>query len=111
MKKIMQNSPKTKSFIDSLPKIYAIVLYAKFGVLPLPFAGKCDSSGIPYVYSYYDGNGTCDEYHLMKLTETTTGAIYAWTLSNTRANIIANSLNTTFRFAPKTQPAQEDKKK
>ena len=40
-----------------------------------------------------DCNGTCDCYFLRKLTNTTTGWIYAWTISKSRAEEIAAVLN------------------
>lgn len=38
-------------------------------------------------------NGTCDCYFLCKLTDTTTGWIYAWTTNKSRAEEIAAALN------------------
>lgn len=58
-----------------------------------PFAGKCDDKGVPFVYCYDDQNGTCDCYFLRRLTNTTTGWIYAWTTSKSRAEEIAAALN------------------
>ncbi len=93
MKKVLKNNDKTKKYLDSLPRIYMVARWAKFGYRELPFAGKCDEMGVPYVYDHYDGNGTCDEYVLRKLTYTTTGWIYCWTTSKNRAEEIAENLN------------------
>ena len=93
MKKVLKANTRTKEYLDSLPKIYMVVQWARFGYRKLPFAGKCDKSGIPYVFDYYDGNGICDEYVLRKLTQTTTGVIYCWTTSKDKAEEIVDALN------------------
>lgn len=93
MEKILENTPETREYLNPLPKIYMIACWAGYGVREFPFAGKCDDKGVPFVYDYDDCNGTCDFYFLRKLTDTTTGWIYAWTTSKSRAEEIAAALN------------------
>lgn len=93
MKKILENTPETREYLESLPKIYMIARWVGYGILEFPFAGKCTTDGIPFVWMYDDCNGTCDRYFLRKLTDTTTGWIYAWTTSESRAKEIAAALN------------------
>lgn len=93
MKKILENTPETREYLESLPKIYMIARWVGYGVREFPFAGKYTTDGIPLVWDYDDQNGTCDRYFLRKLTDTTTGWIYAWTTSESRAKEIAAALN------------------
>lgn len=93
MKKILENTAETREYLESLPKIYMIACWAGYGVRAFPFAGKYTADGIPFVWDYDDCNGTCDCYCLRKLTDTTTGWIYAWTTSKSRAEEIAAALN------------------
>lgn len=90
---IKPNNKRTKSMLEKCPKIYLIGYWARFGIMEFHFAGKYTESGVPYVWMYYDGNGTCDEWHRVPLTYTTTGRIYAWTTSLTFAEEIADALN------------------
>ena len=89
MKKILENTAKTREYLESLSKIYMVARWAGYGIREFPFAGKCTEDGIPFVWDYDDCNGTCDCYFLRKLTDTTTGWIYAWTTSAGRAKEIA----------------------
>lgn len=93
MKKILESTPETREYLESLPKVYMIARWAGYGVRAFPFAGKCDDKGTPFVYVHDDQNGTCDCYFLRKLTDTTTGWIYAWTTSESRAKEVAAALN------------------
>lgn len=93
MKKILENTAETRECLDSLPKVYMIAKWAGYGVREFPFAGKYTENGIPFVWNYDDQNGTCDCYFLRKLTDTTTGWIYAWTTSKSRAEEIVVALN------------------
>jgi len=96
MKKILENTAETREYLKSLPKIYMIAKWAGYGVREFPFAGKYTENGIPLIFDYDDQNGTCDCYFLRKLTDTTTGWIYAWTTSKSRAEEIAVALNEKF---------------
>ena len=93
MKKILENTAETRAYLESLSKIYMVARWAGYGIREFPFAGKCTEDGIPFVWDYDDCNGTCDCYCLRKLTDTTTGWIYAWTTSKSRAEEIAAALN------------------
>ena len=93
MKKILENTIETREYLDAFPKICRIARWVGCGVRGFPFAGKCTTDGIPLVWDYDDQNGTCDCYFLRKLTNTTTGWIYAWTTSKSRAEEIAAALN------------------
>ena len=93
MKKILENTPKTREYLESLSKIYMIARWVGYGIREFPFAGKYTADGIPFVWDYDDCNGTCDCYCLRKLTDTITGWIYAWTTSKSRAEEIAAALN------------------
>lgn len=93
MKKILENTAKTRVYLESLSKIYMVARWAGYGVREFPFAGKCTENATPFVWDYDDQNGTCDSYFLRKLTDTTTGWIYAWTTSESRAKEIAAALN------------------
>ena len=97
MKKILESTLETREYLESLPKIYMIARWVGYGVLAFPFAGKCTTDGIPFVWDRDDQNGTCDSYFLRKLTDTTTGWIYAWTTSKSRAEEIAAELNEKIR--------------
>ena len=93
MKKILENTAETHEYLESLPKVYTIARWAGYGIREFPFTGKCAADGVPFVWTYDDCNGTCDCYFLRKLTDTTTGWIYAWTTSKSRAEEIAAALN------------------
>ena len=78
MRKILKCTVKTKKYLESLPKIYGIFLWAKWGLLELPWTGKFDKNGEPLVYIYYDANGMCDEYHLTPISQASSGAFHGW---------------------------------
>ena len=85
--------PELVKKIEELPKIYMVACWVGYGVQEYYFSGKCSKDGIPMVWFRDDCNGTCDCYFLRKLTDTTTGWIYAWTISKSRAEEIAAALN------------------
>lgn len=93
MKEILENTAETCEYLESLPKIYMIACWAKYGVQEFPFAGTITKSGIVEVWEHVDYNGACDEWHRVPITYTTTGQIYAWTISKKRAEEIAAALN------------------
>ena len=79
MKKILPSNAKTKKYLDSLPKLYLVAFWAKWGTREYPFSGKYDKDGLtPLVWDYYDFNGERDEYRLVPITHTTAGAIACW---------------------------------
>jgi hypothetical protein len=97
MRKILKNTAKTKEYLDSLPKIYMVGCWAKFGVREYPFTGKYvqneDGISIPLVYDYEDHNGTCDYWYLRRIDYTTTGQIALWTQSKSVASKVAELFN------------------
>lgn len=97
MRKVLKNTTKTREYLDSLPKIYLVGCWAKYGVREYPFTGKYeqDENGIsiPIVYDYDDHNGTCDNYYLRKLNHVTAGQILLWTQSKSVANKVAELFN------------------
>ena len=95
MRKILKNTPKTKRYLDSLPKIYGIFLWAKWGILELPWSGKYTKGdvAVPLVYNYCDGNGTCDEYHLIPITHCSSGAFWDWYELKNNAKEVQTLLN------------------
>lgn len=97
MKKVLKNTAKTKEYLDSLPKIYMVGLWAKYGVRDYPFTGKyvfnSDGISVPLVYHYDDFNGACDNYWLRRLDQTTSGWIVMWTQDKKLADEIAKLLN------------------
>ena len=99
MRKVLKNTAKTKAYLDSLPKIYMVGCWAKYGVREYPFTGKYeqdkynDNISVPLVYNYDDHNGTCDNYYLRQLTSVTTGSIIMWTQNKAVADKVAELLN------------------
>lgn len=97
MRKVLKNNSKTREYLDSLPKIYLVGCWAKYGVWDFPFTGKYyqteNGISIPIVYDYDDHNGTCDNYYLRRLDHVTTGQVVSWTQSKSVANKIAELFN------------------
>lgn len=93
MRKILKSTAKTKTYLDSLPKIYGVFLWAKWGILELPWSGKLGKDGMPLCYIYYDGNGTCDEYHLAPINYASSGAFHGWYEDKESAWKIRDGLN------------------
>lgn len=94
-KQVKASSKYAVEVIKKLPVIYLIACWASYGVQEYHFSGKCTKEGIPLVWQYDDFNGTIDDYFLRPLTQVTTGWIYAWTVSKTRAELIAEAMNKT----------------
>lgn len=92
MRKILKNNKRTRRYIESLPKIYIIGYWARWGVMEFPFV-KLSKGLVPMVYKYNDYNGTADVYELTPIEWTTTGQIFDWTFSEKKAERIANLLN------------------
>ena len=93
---VIPDSPDTKRLLDSLPRIYAIGCWARYGVREYYYSGK-DVKGIPMVWDYNDHNGTEPEWVLLPLHYTTMGLILAWTTSRGAAEKIAEALNAEAR--------------
>jgi hypothetical protein len=96
-RKILKNTAKTKAYLDSLPKVYGIFLWAKWGILALPWSGKYTKGDIvvPLVYNYYDANGMYDEYHLVPITSCSSGAFWDWYETEEGAKYAQEKLNET----------------
>jgi hypothetical protein len=99
MRKILKNTPKTKKYLDSLPRVYGLFLWAKWGIVEVPWSRKKtqDKDEIPLVYNYYDANGTCDEYHLVPITHCSSGRFWGWSLDRGTAVILQEKLNDALR--------------
>lgn len=92
--KVLDNSPKTKAYLDKLKRIYLIGCWAHYGVREHYFSGKyADKDKTkPLVYDYDDHNGTCDNWYLREIDDTTTGYVWGWTFNKKDAERIANNL-------------------
>ena len=93
MRKILKSTPRAKKYLDSLPKIYGIFLWAKWGILELHWTGKYNKEGEPLVYIYYDANGMCDEFHLVPISHASSGAFHGWYKDPNTADDIRLELN------------------
>ena len=93
MRKILKNTPRTKKYLEKLPKLYGVFLWAKWAVVEVPWSGKRNKDSIPLVYSYYDGNGCCDEYHLMPVHLVSSGSFWSYFEDRAVAENIAEQLN------------------
>ena len=97
MKKVLKNTKKTRKYLETLPKIYLVGCWARYGVREYYYTNKNDKNGVPLVYDYYDGNGTCDLWELIPITETTCGAKLAYSQTKETAQGIADALNSVER--------------
>lgn len=93
MKKILKNNKRTKEYLESLPKLYALFLYAGYGLIEVPWSGKYNKEGWPLVYHYYDCNGCCDEYRLVPIHQISSGGFYDWFMSMSVAEEIRRLKN------------------
>jgi len=96
MRKVLKNTAKTQKYLDSLPKIYLVGCWARYGVREYPFTEKYFSENgisIPIVYDYDDHNGTCDNWYLRRLYYVTTGQIIMWTQNKSVAYKVAELFN------------------
>ena len=97
MRKVLKNNSKNRAFLDSLPQIYLVGCWARYGVMDFHFTGMYERNendiDIPLVYDYDDHNGTCDNYYLRRIDNTTTGQIVLWTQSKSVAHKIAELFN------------------
>lgn len=93
MKRKLKNTPETKVYLDSLPKLYGIYLWAKYGILELPWSGKYNKAGIPLVYIYHDFNGERDEYRLDTIRNASSGSFWGWYETEELAKAVQDNLN------------------
>lgn len=94
MRKVLKNTPKTKKYLDKLPKIYGVFLWAKWGILELYWSGKYTKNGVPLVYVYYDCNGCCDEFRLIPINQASSGSFWNFFMSREPAEKMCDHLNT-----------------
>ena len=98
MRKVLKNTARTKKYLDKLPKIYGIFLWAKWAILELPWTGKYDKkTGLPLVYIYRDANGACDEYYIAPISHASSGRFWNWYGTKDEAKEIQNNLNERLR--------------
>ena len=97
LRKIRKSTPHTKKYLDSLTKIYGLFHWAKWGILELPWTGKYNKeTGLPLVYIYYDGNGTCDEFHLSTIDKASSGSFWNWYSTKENAAFMQEVLNNKY---------------
>lgn len=112
MKKLLKSTARTKKYLDKLPKIYGIFLWAKWGILELPWTGKLDKDGLPLVYIYYDANGLYDGYRLGSIRSASSGGFYDWYTDREYAEHIKDNLNqeeVSSRFVRRSFKLRPDK--
>lgn len=98
MRRVLKNTKKTKEYLESLHKVYGLFLWAKWGILELPWTGKYDKkTGEPLVYIYYDANGACDVYHLAPISDASSGRLWNWYGFKDEAKEMQNKLNERFK--------------
>ena len=93
MKTIMQNGAKANKYLERLPKIYLVGCWARWGTRCFYNSMKTDKRGVPLVWEYYDGNGTCDIWRLTPIDLTTSGVVLAWTDCQEHAMEAVKALN------------------
>ena len=84
--------------MERCKSIYAVVLYAHWGVREYKWTGKWgknshDKSPTPIVWHYNDHNGTYEEYQRIPIEYTTTGYIITWTFDKASAKRLVTVLN------------------
>ena len=77
MKKVLKNTPRTKKYLEKLPKVYALCLWAKWTVVECYWSGKFNKEDKPLIYLYFDQNGECDEYRLVPINYVSCG-FHSW---------------------------------
>ena len=111
MIEILENNKETKKYLDSLPKIYAVYLWASYGILEVPWTEKFNYSGVPLVYDYYDGNGCFDEYHLKPINRISSGGFFNWYHNKELAVKVCDMLNNKIYVQSSIMIVEDVKKK
>lgn len=98
MKKVLKNNAKTAAYLHSLPTIYMVGCWARYGLWDFPWSGKLEKNPYtgymePLVWYYNDHNGTADNWYLGPIRHVTSGEIIIWTENRATAESIANALN------------------
>lgn len=78
----MENDEKARKFLKKKKKAYLIGYWADIGIMEFYYSGKNDKDGMPLVWDYYDGNGTCDCWVLRRIEDTTTGQVIDWVVGD-----------------------------
>ena len=91
-KTVIQCSEKASDYINNLPKIYLIGCWARCGIMECYWSGQCAEDGEPFVWEYYDGNGTCSEFHKMRISHITTGSVFGWNTDKAVAEKVAERI-------------------
>ena len=93
LRKHLECTSENRTYVESLPKIYLIGYWARYGVMECANTLQVDEEGFPLVYDYNDHNGTYEEYELVPIHRVTTGFVYAWSISKTAAQYVADMMN------------------
>lgn len=93
LKKHLECTPENRAYVESLPKIYLIGCWARYGIRECANTLQVDEDGIPLVYDYNDHNGCYEEYELVPIHRVTTGQVYAWSISQMAAQHVADMMN------------------
>lgn len=100
-KEILKNNKKTQKYLETLPNIYIVGCWAKWGVRryklesirPWVNPGTKEIERIPYVWNYDSHNGWADQYELVPIYYVTTGIIRGCTFEKGLAEWVAKKLN------------------
>ena len=95
LKKYLECTPENRTYVESLPKIYLIGCWARYGIRECANTLQVEKEGIPLVYDYNDHNGCYEEYELVPIHRVTTGQVYAWSTSKEAAQHVADLMNET----------------
>ena len=87
-----------KPWLEKKKKIYLVACWARWGVLECIYAGEKVYSArakqkVPYIWEYYDANGTTDIWIKVPITFATSGRIKGWTFDKAAAEKMAQDLN------------------
>lgn len=93
LKKYLECTPENRAYVESLPKIYLIGCWARYGFMECANTLQTDKDGIPLVYDFDDHNGCYEEYVLKPIHHVTTGQAYAWSTSKEAARHVADMMN------------------
>ena len=94
LKKRLECTPENDKYVQTLPRIYLIGYWARFGIMECANTLQVDKDGVPLVYEFNDHNGAYEEYELLPIYRVTTGLVYAWSTSKKSAQYIADLMNT-----------------
>ena len=93
---MLLNDIKQKIFKYKYKKaknLYVVVLWAKWGVLPVKYFGKIDQNGDPLTIHYTDCNGTHDLYYIAPWYTESTGFTIVYFFNEKQAFFLEDKLN------------------